>query len=133
MGSGMAEIVSYCGLICEGCAIYLATREKDEKKRYEMRVEIVDQIREHYSRECKPEDVTDCDGCKAETGRLYCTNCEIRECARQKNFENCSPCNDYPCEKLTVLFITDAGAKERLDRIRRERFAENPADQRHGK
>lgn len=118
MGIKMDKVISYCGLICERCAIYLATREEDEQKRYEVRAEIAQQIQKHYGRECKPEDVNDCDGCKAETGRLFCTSCEIRECARQNAFENCAYCDDYPCEKLEKLFTTDAGAKKRLDRIR---------------
>ena len=114
----MVEVSSYCGLICESCAIYLATRQEDKQKRYDKRVEIAQQIEKYYGRECRPEDVTDCDGCKAESGRLFCTSCKIRECARQKALENCAPCNGYPCEELEQLFTTDAGAKKRLDLIR---------------
>ena len=113
----MEETLSYCGLICQTCAIYLATREKDEEKRCKMRVDIAQQIKEHYGQECKPEDVTDCDGCKAESGRLFCTSCQIRKCARQKGFENCAHCDEYACEELEKLFTTDPDARKRLGQI----------------
>jgi hypothetical protein len=118
----MNEIIAYCGLSCHSCAIYLATREQDPKKKREMRVDIAKQIKEHYGQECKPEDVTDCDGCKTETGRLNSgsKNCHIRKCARQKGLENCAHCNEYPCEELEKLFTTDPDAEKRLNVIRSE-------------
>ena len=30
MSEKMDEMISYCGLNCHGCAIYLATKEKEE-------------------------------------------------------------------------------------------------------
>jgi hypothetical protein len=114
----MEENLAYCGLICPSCAIYLATREKDQSKQHEMRVDIAEQIKKHYGQECKPEDVGDCDGCKAEDGRLFSTGCQIRICAVEKGLENCAYCDDYPCEALENLFTTDQGARDRLDAIR---------------
>jgi len=116
----MNEIIAYCGLICHSCPIYLATREQDPKKKSEMRAEIAKQIYEVYKEKMKAEDVTDCDGCKTETGRLFsgCKNCQIRKCGSQKDVENCAHCNEYPCEELEKLFTTYPDAKERLDVIR---------------
>ena len=116
----MEEILAYCGLICHSCPIYLATREKDEEKRRKMRVDIAQEIKKRYGQECKPEDVNDCYGCRAETGRLYsgCMKCQIRKCARERNLENCAHCDEYPCEKLEKFFHTDPEAKKRLDAIR---------------
>ena len=116
----MEENLSYCGLICHTCAIYLATREQDEEKRHKMRVDIAQQIKEHYGEECKPEDVTDCDGCKSENGRLFsgCYGCQIRKCAKGKAIENCAHCNDYACDKLEKFFVKDPQAREQLDTIR---------------
>ena len=113
-------MIAYCGLTCHTCAIYLATREKDDEKRAKMRVEIADQIIKLYGQECKPEDVTDCDGCRTESGRLHsgCKKCLIRECAGKKGIENCAHCSEYACEKLEKLFVTDPEAKTRLDVIR---------------
>ena len=116
----MKEMIGCCGLNCHGCAIYLATREKDGEKRHEMRVEIALQIKKHYGQECKPENVTDCDGCKTEAGRLFSKskNCYIRKCVRRKHIENCAHCDEYSCQKLEELFATDSDAKRRLDEIR---------------
>jgi hypothetical protein len=115
------EMISFCGLTCHKCVIYLATREKNDEKKHKMRIEIAQQIQKHYGQECKPEDVTDCDGCKTEGGRLFSgsENCEIRKCAIGKAVENCAHCSEYICEKLEKFFATDAEAKARLDAIRR--------------
>ena len=117
----MEENLVYCGLICQSCQIYLATRAPDEDKKYKMRVEIAREIEKHYGQECKAEDVGDCDGCKTEGGRLFSTDCQIRICAVEKGIASCAYCQDYPCEALEKLFTTDLGARERLDTIRKEK------------
>jgi hypothetical protein len=116
----MDETISYCGLVCQGCGIYLATREKDPDKQKKMRIEIVRMLKEEFSQEEKLEDITDCDGCKTENGRLFsgCKYCEIRKCARQKRIENCAHCNEYACERLDRFFTDYPEAKSRLDVIR---------------
>ena len=116
----MENNLSYCGLICTTCPIYLATREMDEEKRRKMRIEIARQIEEHYGGTFKPEDVTDCDGCKAEGGRLFSGSgkCKIRKCAKKKDIENCAYCDEYSCQKLEELFAMDPQARKRLDKIR---------------
>jgi len=116
MDEKMEEPLAYCGLICRTCKIHLATREPDEEKRYEMKADIAKEITRHYGNEWNPDDVGECDGCKAEGGGLFCTGCRIRKCAVEKGISNCAFCNDYPCEALEVT--TDPGARERLDKIR---------------
>jgi hypothetical protein len=117
----MEENIAYCGLPCHSCPIYLATREQDEEKRYKMRVDIAQQIKEHYNQECKPEDVNDCDGCKAEEERLYsgCRDCQIRKCASERGVENCAHCDEYTCEKLEEFFAKEPISRERLDEIKK--------------
>jgi hypothetical protein len=116
----MDEIISYCGLVCQGCPIYWATRESNDKKRRKMRAEIALQIKEQGGGEYKPQDITDCDGCKTENGRLFsgCKNCEIRKCALQKRIENCAHCDEYACERLDRFFTDYSEAKSRLDVIK---------------
>jgi len=116
----MNETIAYCGLICQGCPIYWATREQNTKKKHEMRAEIARQTNDIYKEKMKAEDVTDCDGCKTETGRLFsgCKKCQIRKCAREKGVENCAHCSEYACEKLEKFFVTYLEAKTRLDVIR---------------
>jgi hypothetical protein len=68
----MEEVLSFCGLTCHTCAIYLATREQDTDKRHQMRDEIARTINEIYKEKMEAKDVTDCDGCKTEKGRPAC-------------------------------------------------------------
>jgi hypothetical protein len=115
----MEESLAYCGLICQTCQIYLATREPDKEIQYKMRADIAQEIEKYYGEEIKPEDVCDCDGCKTEGGRLFSnSNCPMRTCAVEKGIESCAHCDDYVCEALEKLFTTDPGARERLDKIR---------------
>jgi hypothetical protein len=120
---GAGEMIAYCGLNCLTCPIYLATRETDLKKQRQMREQVVLAIKEYLGEEKRVEDITDCDGCKAQGGRLFssCRNCQIRKCASEKGLENCAYCSEYACEKLSKFFDSEgeqAGAKKRLDAIR---------------
>jgi len=117
----MPEMVAYCGLTCQTCPIYLAARQENGDERARIKTEIVNLCREHYGIQYALEDITDCDGCRTEGGRLFSSsiNCPIRKCARQKQLENCALCPEYACEKLEAFFRTEPGAKERLDAIRK--------------
>ncbi len=112
--------ITYCGLVCRTCPIYLATREENTKEQELMRAHIARVCNERYGIKYEPEDITDCDGCRTEGGRLFpgSRNCSIRKCARQKGLENCAHCTDYICEKLEAFFKTDPDAKTRLDELR---------------
>jgi len=115
----MDQTLAYCGLVCNMCPIYLATREQDPKKKRQMRAEIAQKINDIYKQKLKAEDVTDCDGCKAEA-RLFSASkkCKIRKCARGKAVENCAYCGEYPCKQLKKFFASEPDAKARLDVIR---------------
>lgn len=117
----MSGAISYCGLVCQTCPIYLATREGNEEEQKRMHSEIAQLCREQYGMAYRPEDITDCDGCRMEGGRLFsaCNDCTIRNCARQKGLENCAYCSEYVCERLEALFATEPTARVRLDEIRK--------------
>ena len=112
--------MAYCGLMCNGCPIYLATREKNPDKQRDMRIEVARMCNELYQAQYTPGDVTDCDGCRAETGRLFpgCRKCGIRACASDRKLEHCGQCGGYPCEPLEKMFLTDPEIKTRLDALR---------------
>jgi hypothetical protein len=123
ISKGDGEMIAYCGLNCVTCQIYLASRETDPKKQRQMREQIVVAIKKYLGEEKRVEDITDCDGCKAQSGRLYsdCQKCQIRKCASEKGLENCAYCSEYACEKLTKFFESEGeqgGAKKRLDEIK---------------
>ena len=116
-------MIAYCGLDCLSCPIYTATRLQDKEKKKEKREEILHLIKEHYGIEFKLEDITECDGCMSETGRLFsgCKDCPIRECARQKELESCAYCDEYVCGTLEEFFAKEQKAKTRLDKLKRQK------------
>lgn len=116
----MDEFIAYCGLICEGCPIYWASRETNKEKKEKMRSEIARIINKHYELQLDPIDITDCDGCRSEGSRLFsvCRDCLIRKCAKEKGLKNCAYCEFYPCENLKKFFVTAPAAQSRLDVIK---------------
>jgi hypothetical protein len=116
----MSEMLSYCGLVCNTCPIYLATRETNREEQTRKRAEIARLCKEQYGMNYGIADITDCDGCSTEGGRLFlgCKDCGIRSCAQQKMIENCAYCTEYTCEKLKTFFIKDPEARTRLDEVR---------------
>jgi hypothetical protein len=116
----LTEELSYCGLVCSSCPIFLAAREPDATKKHEMIEEIIRACKQFYGVDYKNGDINECDGCKANTGKLFfgCKDCKIRACAIQKEIQNCAYCNEYPCAKLEETFKNEQAAKTRLDQIR---------------
>jgi hypothetical protein len=116
----MTEMVAYCGLICRTCPILLATTQKNKEEQARMRAEIVRLCEEHYGLQYTVEDITDCDGCMTEGGRLFSAgrNCAIRMCARDRKLENCAYCSEYVCATLEAFFRTETAARTRLEAIR---------------
>ena len=117
----MTDMIAYCGLICQTCPIYLATRQESKDEQLRMRSEIVKQCAELYGLSYTLEDITDCDGCRTDGGRLFsgCKKCAIRKCAREKQLANCAYCPEYVCKQLELFFGKDRTAKKRLDEIKR--------------
>jgi len=117
----MDPLIAFCGLVCYTCPVYLATMEKNKDQQTSMRSQIAHICNEKYGTTYKPEDITDCDGCRTERGRLFnaSQDCKIRKCALQKELENCAHCTDYICDKLQAFFIAEPDAKFRLDEVRR--------------
>jgi hypothetical protein len=116
----MENVVSYCGIICQGCPVLWATREEDKEVKHRMRIEIARLSNEMYQSGYGPEDISDCDGCMSESGRLFqgCSECPIRNCALEKELLNCAYCEEYNCEKLEAIFKESPEPKIRLDFIK---------------
>ena len=113
-------MLAYCGLICDSCPIYIATLESDQTRQLEMRESIAEQCNTLYGMNWHASDITDCDGCCADSGKIFsgCLNCEIRICARERNMESCAFCSNYPCDSLSKIFSDESDAKKRLEEIR---------------
>jgi hypothetical protein len=58
----LGKTFGYCGLPCRGCPSYLATKKKDKKVQYKMRIEILRILREAYGIDYGLEKITDCNG-----------------------------------------------------------------------
>lgn len=114
------EMISFCGLVCNTCPMYSATREINIEEQTRMRTEIARICKEEYGMKFELSDITDCDGCRTENGRLFsgCVGCAMRECLKQKAIENCTSCSEYICRNLESFFIKDPSAKIRLDEMR---------------
>ena len=112
--------IAYCGLVCDTCQIHLAIFEQDKALQQKMRSEIAQQCNKLYGTTLQAGDINDCDGCRADSGRLFsgCLNCGIRKCAMVRSIENCAFCNDYVCDILEKHFLLDPEARKRLDKIR---------------
>lgn len=116
----MDTMIGYCGLDCQGCPIHLATLEQDVSTQRAMRIEIARICAQQYGMDLHVQDVTDCDGCRSKTERLFsgCARCEIRKCAIDKKLSSCAFCADYACQKLLKHFEADPDARTRLEAVR---------------
>lgn len=107
------SMLSFCGLECSSCPIYLATIQDDNA----LRAKAV----EMFGSDKYPLTVADinCFGCTSIDKPLFkfCSECEIRACATEKHLINCGHCQDYACSKLDIAFEMDKEAKGRLDKI----------------
>lgn len=117
------SLVATCGLDCATCAIHLATLETSPAKRRRMRVRIARMCREQYGMRITAKEVTDCDGCRSESGRLFsgCGTCEIRKCAVGRNLASCAYCSSYACGMILRHFESDPGARGRIESMRAAR------------
>lgn len=80
---------TYCGLNCGACPVLGANERGDDewiKKAAEMEGS-------------KPEDLR-CLGCKTNVTAMFCTDCGMRLCAREKGLEFCFECDEYPCKRI---------------------------------
>jgi hypothetical protein len=113
-------MIAYCGIVCDTCPIHVATLEQDGSKREIMRLEIARLCSAKYGMNLQPADITDCDGCRSETGRLFsgCAQCGIRTCTIDRKLSTCASCADYACEILLKHFEADPDARDRLENFR---------------
>lgn len=111
----MAEMVSFCGLLCNECGAFIAAKNDDDEKR----AEVAQLWSKQYNAEFKPEDIN-CDSCLSDGERLFshCKVCEIRKCGKEKGVVNCAHCDEYACEKLQKMLQMVPHAKQRLDQIK---------------
>jgi hypothetical protein len=111
----MDKMIVYCGLDCKQCPAYIATQKADKEE--------LEKVAKDWSNESmsfSPEDIL-CDGCNA-GGRMFiwCNDCPIRICCREKELENCAYCDEYICDKLQNTLEKSPSARENLEKIRKK-------------
>ncbi len=108
-------MVGYCGLNCEHCEAFIATRNNDDA----LRVRVAEDWAKRYNAPIKPEHIN-CTGCKSEGVKTYyCQElCEIRKCAIRKSISTCAECPEYVCALLKPLLDAAPQAKRTLDALR---------------
>ncbi len=111
----MEQMIAYCGLECTRCPAYLATQADDDEMR--------DKAAAYYNRKfgfnITRKDIN-CDGCKSTSGRklAYCQKCNLKKCAEGKKIDNCSFCDDSPCDNLGNFHKFSPEAKESFETLK---------------
>jgi hypothetical protein len=110
-------MIGYCGLDCEQCEAFIATRNNDDA----LRIKVAEEWARLYNAPIKPEHIN-CTGCQsAGVKTYYCDQmCETRKCATKKSVGTCADCSDYPCSVLNKILQTAPQAKTRLEALRKK-------------
>ncbi len=101
-------MIACCGLDCERCDAWMATRDNDDGRRQET----ARKWSQMYQARIEPRQIV-CHGCREDGVRFFhCDQCEIRRCCLQKGLENCAACPDYICATLAgfIKMAPEAGA-----------------------
>ena len=108
----MNTMIAYCGLDCEKCDAYIATKNNDQALREKTaklwsKLNNVTILPEHIN----------CEGCRTNGVKTYyCdTLCAIRQCAMKKSVSTCGDCSQMEqCEKVAVVIGNNADALKNL-------------------
>ncbi len=108
--------IAFCGLECTKCPAYISKRDDNQE------------LREKTAKEwssggfqIEPDQVN-CNGCHSDGELLkFCAECNVRNCAIEKEYDTCADCSEYPCsDKLETLWnnLNITHAKAILDKLR---------------
>ena len=111
----MKKIIAACGIECSKCDALIATVENDNAKRKE----VAEKWSKAYDAKLSIE-LINCMGCMEEGVHFsHCNECEIRQCAKEMEVNNCSECEEYPCEELEQFFEHVPQCRENLEELRK--------------
>lgn len=92
--------LSCCGIDCESCDAFIATKNDDQTLRTQTALKWTDD----YHHPFKPEDIN-CTGCHGDGAQIgHCSQCGVRKCATSRGMENCGVCPDYSCQTLENFY-----------------------------
>ena len=108
------SLLAPCGLYCGVCAIYIAHRDNNFK--------LKERLANLYkggtpgkgalpeSEDLTAEDMR-CKGCLSDDVFMYCRQCPIKDCTKEKGYAGCHQCNEFPCHYVTEDFPMAVGEK----------------------
>ncbi len=108
----MNNLIAFCGLDCEECDAYIATRDNDQALR-ERTARLWSELN---NTTILPEQIN-CQGCRMDGAKsVFCEQlCQIRHCAMGKGLDNCGGCAEMEtCAKLGAVTAQRPDALERL-------------------
>ncbi len=108
----MNNMIAYCGLDCEKCDAYLATVNNDDALR-----EKTAKLWSELNNAPITAEMINCTGCRTPGVKTpFCESmCEIRQCARQKQFDTCANCAQTDsCPTLGAIFALNPDARNNL-------------------
>ena len=110
----MKRLIAICGLDCEKCDAYIATKNNDQS----LREKTAKLWAELNHAPILPEHIN-CEGCRMNGAKtVFCSSlCEIRKCAVIKKMETCGSCPERDsCPKVTAIGQNNPLAKENLQK-----------------
>jgi hypothetical protein len=108
----MNKMIAVCGLNCEKCDAFIATKNNDQALR-EKTAKLWSELNKTT---ILPEHIN-CEGCRMDGAKtVFCNNlCEIRKCALSRNYETCGECPEMDhCPKVGAIHANNAEAKKNL-------------------
>ena len=111
-------MIAFCGLDCEKCDAYIATKNNDQALR-EKTAKLWTKLN---NVPISPEHIN-CDGCRADGKKtVFCESlCEVRQCALKKGVSTCSDCSEMDCCPIVgAIFANNSEARKNLTEKRNE-------------
>ena len=108
----MNKMIAICGLDCEKCDAYIATKNKDQV----LREKTAKLWSELNNAPILPEQIN-CEGCRMDGKKtVYCDSlCAIRQCALKKSVTTCGDCTEMEqCPKVGAIFAHNPLARKNL-------------------
>jgi hypothetical protein len=87
----MRKFISVCGINCAVCDARIATLNNDDN----LRKATAENWKKMYNAPDLDPSLINCLGCRQEGVKFaHCYECEIRNCAKAKNYETCGECSE---------------------------------------